>query len=372
MTTVVISPPTSLYICPKCNREFFAKSNLNSHLRKKKPCDSKVIYKCERCEKEFPKKYNYESHIKRKTLCVPVVADTVPVVVKNPENKCIYCKKTFVNHRNMKRHVEISCPLSGAKFTPGPREKIKELEEENRKLKEENRKLKDSEKNPEKESEKDSEKDSEKEPEKNPEKDSKKTNIYNIDQIQTYVNNSTNVINIVANIQTLGSEDMSNISMAEVTRYLMEGSEEYVPNMIKHVHANPKYPQYHNVVYLPGNEVAIAFENVTPTEKSWVVKDVKDISEDLTSKFKRIVHNREIMEYFTKTGNPAITERYSEVGGKIMQLTGLTHEELEKNKEALATMARDEVFRNKLLTQISSSVTPKIETKIERKTIDVK
>ena len=60
------------------------------------------MYVCSRCDKCFNRKRDYDRHLLRKRKC------SKPTFKReeNPQNQCDYCKKTFANPHNLKRHSE--------------------------------------------------------------------------------------------------------------------------------------------------------------------------------------------------------------------------------------------------------------------------
>ena len=62
---------------------------------------------CKTCGKMFSRKSHYERHMNRKIKCVPIIEDMISKVGStNPS--CVYCSKTFYDHKSLKRHISNS------------------------------------------------------------------------------------------------------------------------------------------------------------------------------------------------------------------------------------------------------------------------
>ena len=109
----------------------------------------------------------------------------------------------------------------------------------------------------------------------------------------TVNNNTLNHINVQNNnlylnvtICSFGNEDLSKLDTAKVMQLLKNHTDNFMPKMIEHVHANPDHPEFHNVFYDPQREKAIVFAQISDTEMSWQARDFQEVSTDLTEKIK--------------------------------------------------------------------------------------
>ena len=177
-------------------------------------------YKCKDCDRIFRRKDYYIKHINRKIKCT-----------NNYKTKCIYCNKFFKTKGNVTRHMISSCK----EYNNIKKEKNKLLEEINKlnKIKNKintiiNNNITNNNKN------------------------ILNTNSNNI------TNNITNNNNITINLYPYGKEDMNRIDK----RYIEKAINKifYSPlELVKQVHFNDKYPEYHNI-FIPnikGNYIKI-------------------------------------------------------------------------------------------------------------------
>lgn len=231
------------YICEKCHKTFTESRYLKQHKNKRIPCDREHI--CNKCGMIFTTAYNLRKHKNRKTPCAP---DEVPVISdQNTENRCHYCNKTFASNSNLKRHQRNCNALKDPNII---NRLLDIIESQKRQL-------------------------DEKPP----------TSVTN--------NNITSINNVVVQnlyvnvtICDFGHEDLTKLDPQEVIKLIKSNAKDFIPRMIEHVHANPKYPEYHNVFYDPGREKAIVFVRIDKDKKTWKVKNLEDISNALTVKIK--------------------------------------------------------------------------------------
>ena len=190
-------------------------------------------YKCNVCLKKFNKKSNYEYHIYRKIKSCQSqnIDETMEDDISNyiEEIKltqsivddiiCEFCKKKFSRMDNLERHIMNNC------------KNIKEEDEKDLKI---NMLMK----------------------EISSLKDlilttgninnNSNNNITN--NIQSNNNIQTNNTNVQVNINGFGKEIIENIDILEAMKvFLKSTGGNIIPNMLKHINMNMKYPQNHNI-----------------------------------------------------------------------------------------------------------------------------
>ena len=90
--------------CPKCKKKFKNEKILRQHLKKKIPCDRKLI--CPNCNKIFTCVRNYKNHMNRKNPCIPLDLKLYENIV-DPDRTCLYCHKKFKYKYTRNRHYKI-------------------------------------------------------------------------------------------------------------------------------------------------------------------------------------------------------------------------------------------------------------------------
>jgi len=230
--------------CGHCKKKFSGTRFLTQHT-KSKVCYK--VHKCEKCCKTFSSASNLRSHLKRKNPCVP---SEIPVIdLNDEENKCKYCGKCYVSPYNLKRHIG-SCPMKDNQGAVMQLllEKMERLEAQNQQL----------------------------------------MANQQVQQI-TNINNTTNVQqNLYLNVTicSFGNEDLSRLDPAEVMKLIKNNTKDFMPKMIEHVHANPNMPDFHNVFYDPELQKAMVFAQTEDNKLTWQIREIEDVSTDLTSKIK--------------------------------------------------------------------------------------
>lgn len=300
---------TKTYVCERCTRSFISDQYLQIHLKKTIPCDKKNI--CSKCKKEFSAPSKLRSHQNRKNACVP---DEVPVITDdNTENKCHLCNKTFSTKYSLQRHFGV-CPMKNnqnALITL-----LIQRQEEDRALL---RKV-----------------------------------VEKIDDqpIQQITNNNTlNITNntyVNVKICSFGNEDLTKLDTNEVMELLRNqigDIEDFIPKMIEYVHANPKYPERHNIFYDPKRGKAIVFVPISETEMSWQMCEFNEAVSQLTKRIKDHMHPLNGPYY-----NLAAKEKDYDTANKISETVYNTNwmkpELLEKSKTSLTKLSKNKEFMN--------------------------
>ena len=153
---------------------------------------------CSVCEYTSSKKQHIINHINRKKSCGSGIKEVVEIPI---EIICEFCNKNFSTKQHLSVHIKNSC-----------KEKNKILLEENKKLKEKIREL-----------------------EKRP------TTINNT--VNMSINNPTFIVN------NYSDTDLTKLTDKTYNKIIKDAEEAYriIPNLIKHLHFNPKIPENHNV-----------------------------------------------------------------------------------------------------------------------------
>lgn len=297
------------FVCKKCEKGFSEERYLQQHLKRKTPCDKKFI--CPKCRKSFGNDYTLKNHLNRITPCVP---EEIPIIDATKEEfRCQYCNKTYSNKHNLKRHQKTCDKEANLQYL------MKKLLEENNK-----------------------------EWEKRIEKIVGNTVMPNNTTINNVtVNNVHNVQNnnlyLNVTICSFGNEDLSKLDTTKVMELIKDHTSDFIPKMIEQVHANPELPEYHNVFYDPKKDKAIVFAPISDNEKSWKIRDFKEVSDELTQK---------IREYIQPGASPyfdmAMKDKDTETGNAIIRMATNTNwrttEILEKNKNVLTKVSNNVGF----------------------------
>jgi hypothetical protein len=235
-----------MFKCPKCIKSFKRKAHLQQHLSKIKPCINDQ------------KTENIISHPNNNDLHpYPNILSQVSTLINNTEvntaninsNECPYCKKTFFQKFNVKKHVDNgSC-------------KIKKLNDKSdlimmKKLKEMF----------------------------SGHNEGKDNSVNNITNITNITNN--NITNIQVNIFSAGKEDLSRLSHEEILKICTSGT--YYPIVAAEIiHCNEKYPEFQN--FLISNlrsNTGLVFMN-----DSWISKTQEEILSNIMQIDKKHVSN---------------------------------------------------------------------------------
>ncbi len=203
-----------VYQCKKCLKEFIKKSHLDEHLNKKKPCGTKLINET-----------NDFNEV---------------VIIKENIHKCEFCNKNFSRSDNLKKHILEYC-------------KDKKIQENNiTKLQDELTFIKELllKNNSNNQITTDSQNTTTNTKSHNTTTNSKNTTNTN-SLNTTNSNNTTN--NVQVNICAFGKEDIDKLDIPEAMRvYLKSTGGNIIPNMLKYINLNEKYPENHNI-YMTDN-----------------------------------------------------------------------------------------------------------------------
>jgi hypothetical protein len=306
-------------MCNKCGKIFTQTRYLRQHQNRTTPCDKKYI--CKKCGKSFPSSGKLRAHENRKTPCAP---EEVPVIKgENTENRCHLCNNTYVNSYSLRRHQRNGCPMKNnqnalIQLLIQQNEEARRREEEDRK---ERQLLREA-----------------------------ITNLGGQLPVQQVTNNNVTVNQVQNNLYlnvticSFGNEDLSKLDTAEVMKLLQGQVEDFMPKMIEHVHANPKHPEHHNVFYDPEREKAIVFAPISETEMTWQMRDIEDVSDNITKKIK---------EHIRPGSGPyfdiAVQAKDTKTANNIPQILSIdfsTDEAIEKQKDSLSKVTKNKDFMN--------------------------
>ena len=282
------------YSCDKCGVSFTKERFLKTHITKQPNCDNKHV--CAKCNKEFGDRHGLKSHMDRKTPCAP---EKVPVLtITNEENKCRYCSKSLSSKYNLERHMRTCAQLNKDNL-------IRLLEEERR--------------------------------------NTIKEMLHQQSQLASHQPRTVNITNNTLNVQNnivvvvgYGQEDLSQLDLQEIKQLMIENAQDFIPRMIKNIHANPDRSDYHNIYFdVPKNQ-AMAF--IQKGEKlTWELKDINDVSKQLTDKVKsHVINNQELNSLFKTADDDEDWEKFANNIHIINGLNGDEPELIEANKGVLA------------------------------------
>ena len=247
-------------------------------------------YKCERCLKEFDQKSNYETHINRKFPCQKSAPKCTEFAPKSTENnqkinntsdeiKCNYCGKVFTRGSSLTRHIDSRCKVK--KENDNKMEEIMtiliELKESNKELKENDKKKSDEMKLLREEVAK------------------YKSIIKNTNNTQNNIGTLNNIgtqNNITFKINAYGAEDMSKITVNDYKRIFGRGMNS-TPALVEKMHFDKNMPENHNV-YISNlrDEYVLMYDG-----KIWRLKNrddalqqlYEDKSDILETKFEELI-----------------------------------------------------------------------------------
>ena len=275
---------------------------------------------CPNCNKSFQQKTHYQYHINpnRKNACLPIVNQNTPIcsnllqdapicskLLQNSEEyidnnykddhnealNCSYCNKKFTRNNNLNRHILYRCKIKKQqeeekqKIFESLVKQIEELKKEVFELKQNNQVQKVGKIKP-------------------------KT-INNGPINNGTVNNNGAVNNGAVNNGTVnniilvahGSEDMSKINLKDILKSLNSGYMS-IPELVKNVHFNIKYPEYHNV-YISNmrDKYVMVYDG-----NKWNLTDRKEVLNDIYDNKKYILEDN--FEKFYKKLNKKAKERF--------------------------------------------------------------
>jgi DNA-directed RNA polymerase subunit RPC12/RpoP len=224
--------------CTKCHKKFKEKRSLENHSKKLPPCH--VVYPCNKCSKPFRSQRDLDRHLNRKTPCAPT---EIPVIKEdNPENRCQYCNKEYVNKQSLVRHLKTCDKEANMKIIM---EKLSDLK--------------------------------------------KQVGIQAINNTTINVSTSQNLY-VGNTLCCFGEEDYSLLDQNKIQTMLLEDAENFVPRLIREIHNSPDLPQNHNVFHEPKtNRTMVFIKKVVNgvTVSTWELRDLETVSQELVTKAKR-------------------------------------------------------------------------------------
>ena len=307
------------FICVKCGRGFAQDRYLQNHLNKTVSCDKK--HTCPKCNKEFPSNSALSAHLNRITSCVP---EEIPIIdITKNEHRCQYCNKTYSNKQNLKRH-QLTCDKE-----TNLQHVMKIMMEQNQLLMGE-----------------------------------RQQDRQQIMQLQQHlISNGINpVINITNNVQNnnvqqnniyvnvsivpFGEEDYNKLDHARVLEIIKGNAADFIPQMIEHIHADPKRPEFHNVFYDKQSQAMIKYAAISAEIKTWIKTDPKTVSTQISNRLTKFIHPLN-SPYF----NDVLKTNDTETANKIINLSNSREDPFEKNIEALAILPKNPNFMNQVRVQ---------------------
>ena len=290
--------------CVKCQKTFSSNRYLQQHLNSDS-CQKSHI--CEKCNKSFSSAANLRTHLRRKNPCIP---NKVPVInTSSDENKCMYCGKCYSSTYNLKRHMN-GCPMKNNqsamfKMIETLVSDVKELKEENKILRQQN------------------------------------LSTQQINNVTINNNNIQNNLYLNVTICSFGNEDLTKLDTQKVLNLLKNHVKDFMPKMIEHIHANPDYPEFHNVFYDPKQEKALVFAPISETEMSWQTRDFNEISRNITNRIKNHIHPT-VGSYYNQANDNETRNNISKI---LYNEKWETPEILEENKISLSKLMESDEFK---------------------------
>lgn len=291
-----------VHTCEKCHKTFAEMKYLKQHMSKRIPCDK--VHNCHKCKKHFTTAQQLRNHLNRKNPCVP---NEVPVIAAEQiETKCKFCGNEYYSKYTLKRHMK-TCNIKND--TSILIEMVEKL--------------------------------------------SRQVNaLQHNQQIQTQVINNNNNLTVNQNLYVnvticnFGGEDLSRLDQQGVIDLLKGQVEDFIPKMVEYIHANPKYPEFHNVFYDPVRKKALIFTQNQNNQLTWQFEDIERVSKQITDKIKDHIHPLN-GPYF----NSLSKMKDSETANKIPQILCTNWQTpviLEGTKESLSKVVQNEGFMNQV------------------------
>jgi hypothetical protein len=306
---------TKKYKCHKCDRTFSKQGYLDNHLNQAYACDKPII--CKICGDEFKSVQGLNRHRGRKTSCKKIKtneSNAAPVIKENnPDNKCYICGRTYTTKSNLNRHRK-SCTIQerGPDLLQLFVNQQKQMENQQRQIE-------------------------------------LLTQQLTIQNPQTVINGDVTVNNVQQNmyvnvtICSFGKEDLSRLDTNKVMKLLQGQIKDFMPRMIEHVHANPDYPEFHNVFYDPERGKAIVFAPISETEMSWQMRAIEDVSATITDKIREHIRPGN-GPYFDTAMQSKDTETANNIIRIAQEVNWKTPEVLDQNKGVLTQVAKNKDF----------------------------
>jgi hypothetical protein len=245
-----------IYQCKKCLKEFTKKCHLDDHLEKRKtPCQQLIKIRSHSVTKS--EKFG---HIRQQILVAEKNQrddDYKNVLIKDDPYECSFCYKKYSRHDSLMRHINSNCKVKNAQ-----EQKINKLEEEIILLKD--IVIKNNNTAP------------------NHNNDSLNTNhtqSHNTHSLNTTnSNNTTN--NVQVNICAFGKEDLDKLDISEAMKvYLKSTGGNIIPNMLKYINLNEKYPENHNIYITDNSRELVKMNN----GKNTTLKKFKNAKYEIVS-----------------------------------------------------------------------------------------
>jgi hypothetical protein len=229
-----------MFDCTKCNKTFKTNYLLQKHLNRIEPCIKEE------------RNVELESLLLKKHSINVKISKYKKLSNDKKSTLCVYCRKDFSTHGNMKIHQTKSCKSLKELI------KEKELVENNIKNIKENVVLKNNVKN------------------KDNEKNAKIINNIVNNNITNNITNNINVDKIVLNIINFGEESLEHLTNDEIKEILNKQFTGFY-KLIEKVHFNENKPEYNNV-YIPNIRYKDAF---VYKNNKWILKDRDDVIDEI-------------------------------------------------------------------------------------------
>jgi hypothetical protein len=259
------------YICNNCEKDFKQKSHYNNHINRKNPCKpvKKNIYVEDSKLRTTPHnsaQLHTEPNIKGNDINTTqiLVDNDIDTLLEQNNNKyqCPHCFIILSRSDVLHRHIEKYCNVvkkenEEKKLLKEIIEEMKELKKEIKELKEENKELKTT----------------------NKVKKIKNTSNNNCNNTNT-INSNNTIIHNHNTIVAFDKEDFDSVlDDAECTKLLTRGRTS-VLELLKYIHFNEKYPQFHNCYISNMRD----FRGIIYDGNNWLLKNNDEIIDKLIEK----------------------------------------------------------------------------------------
>ncbi len=298
--------------CPHCLKSYQTTTNYNKHVQSK-ACTKE--YNCKKCKKEFSTAQALRKHNAKQTPCIP---DKVPVIDnENTKNMCKYCGKTYANTYSLNRHIK-TCNIKDDSSIL-----IDLMLQQQKEIKEQNQEL---------------------------------INIIKQNGLGNQITNNNNNLTINNNVQQnmyvnvticdFGKEDLSKLNKQDIINLLQGQVGDFMTRMIDYIHANPKYPEFHNAFYDPTRKMALVYKQVQNQLSTWVCEDIEHVSKQIADKIKEHIHPLN-SPYFNTLAQSKDTETANKIP-QILCANWNTPETVEGTIESLSKVTKNEGFMDRV------------------------